>query len=89
MYLKVWLSRLDIYPLADKRQGGELYEHLRCQWNRLNRFGSDNPRGQIANRRSIPLSSKAVNAVAIVGPIVSPASIITKRFFLSLSENRS
>ena len=38
---------------ADKRTGGDLHEHLRCQKKRRKRYGSRDRRGQIPNRTSI------------------------------------
>jgi IS30 family transposase len=38
---------------ADKRQGGDLYKHLRCQKLRRKRYGSYDRRGQIKDRVSI------------------------------------
>jgi IS30 family transposase len=41
------------YVLADKRAGGELYKHLRCQKKRRKRYGTYNRRGKLLNCRSI------------------------------------
>ena len=41
------------YILADKRAGGILYQHLRCQKKRKKRYGSNERRGSLPNRRSI------------------------------------
>jgi len=41
------------YILSDKRAGGDLYKHLRCQKKRRKRYGSHDRRGQMPNRRSI------------------------------------
>jgi len=41
------------YVIADKRQGGDLYRHLRCQKQRRKRYGSYGRRGQLRNRVSI------------------------------------
>ena len=41
------------YIYADKRQGGDLYKHLRCQKKRRKRCGSYDRRGRIVNRVSI------------------------------------
>ncbi|HIL88462.1 MAG TPA: IS30 family transposase, partial [Deltaproteobacteria bacterium] len=38
---------------ADKRQGGDLHTHLRCQKQRRKRYGSNDCRGQIRGRVSI------------------------------------
>jgi len=39
--------------LADKRAGGDLYRHLRCQKKRRKRYGSYDRRGSLPNRVSI------------------------------------
>jgi IS30 family transposase len=41
------------YVYADKRQGGDLYRHLRCQKQRRKRYGSYSRRGQLRGRVSI------------------------------------
>jgi len=41
------------FVLQDKRQGGHLYRHLRCQKQRRKRYGSYSRRGCIANQISI------------------------------------
>ena len=41
------------YILADKRAGGDLYRHLRCQKKRRKRYGSYERRGVLPNRTSI------------------------------------
>jgi len=41
------------YLLEDRRQGGQLHLHLRCQKPRRKRYGSYDRRGQIPNRVSI------------------------------------
>jgi IS30 family transposase len=41
------------YILSDKRMGGDLYKHLRCQKKRRKRYGSYDRRGKLPNRRSI------------------------------------
>jgi transposase, IS30 family len=41
------------YVLRDKRQGGDLYRHLRCQKQRKKRYGTYSRRGQLCNRVSI------------------------------------
>jgi IS30 family transposase len=41
------------YIFSDKRAGGKLYKHLRCQKKRRKRYGSRDRRGQLPNRRSI------------------------------------
>lgn len=46
-------ERIYQYLYADKRQGGELYKHLRCQKQRRKRYGRYDRRGQLPNRKSI------------------------------------
>lgn len=41
------------YILKDKRAGGDLYRHLRCQKQRRKRYGTPNWRGKLPNSRSI------------------------------------
>jgi IS30 family transposase len=41
------------YILTDKRAGGDLHRHLRCQKKRRKRYGSYDRRGKIRNRVSI------------------------------------
>ena len=40
-------------PLIDKKVGGDLHAHLRCQKKRKKRYGSPDKRGQLKNRVSI------------------------------------
>ena len=42
-----------LYILADKRAGGNLHKHLRCQNKRRKRYGSYDRRGKLPNRVSI------------------------------------
>ena len=42
-----------LYILADKRAGGDLHKHLRCQNKRRKRYGSYDRRGKLPNRVSI------------------------------------
>ena len=46
-------ERIYQYIYADKRQGGELHQHLRCQKKRRKRYGKYDRRGQLPNRKSI------------------------------------
>jgi IS30 family transposase len=46
-------ERIYQYVLADKRAGGDLYTHLRCQKKRRKRYGSYDRRGQLPDRVSI------------------------------------
>lgn len=46
-------ERIYQYIYADKRQGGDLHQHLRCQKKRRKRYGKYDRRGQLPNRKSI------------------------------------
>ena len=46
-------ERIYQYILADKKAGGNLYKHLRCQKQRKKRYGAKDRRGQIPDRQSI------------------------------------
>src|ERR1700761_7856985 len=46
-------ERIYQYVYADKRQGGDLHQHLRCQKKRRKRYGKYDRRGQLPNRKSI------------------------------------
>lgn len=49
------------YIYADKRTGGTLYKHLRCQKKRRKRYGQYDRRGQIPARKSIEERPEAVD----------------------------
>lgn len=46
-------ERIYQHILKDKRKGGKLHTHLRCQKKRRKRYGSYDRRGQIPNKQSI------------------------------------
>jgi len=48
--------------LADKRSGGDLYRHLRCQKQRRKRYGCYERRGTLPNRVSIDKRPEIVNS---------------------------
>ncbi len=50
------------YVLVDKRAGGSLYRHLRCQKQRKKRYGAYSRRGQIPNQVSIDQRPASVDA---------------------------
>jgi IS30 family transposase len=60
---KVGLSHEWIYQyvLQDKRAGGDLYRHLRCQKKRRKRYGKYDRRGKLPNCRSIEERPGIVN----------------------------
>ena len=47
---------------ADKKQGGTLWQHLRCQKKRKKRYGKNDRRGVIPNRQSIDQRPAIVDA---------------------------
>jgi IS30 family transposase len=49
------------YVFQDKRAGGDLYRHLRCQKKRRKRYGKYDRRGQLPNCRSIEERPAVVN----------------------------
>ena len=53
--------------LQDKRQGGTLYRHLRCQKQRRKRYGSYNRRGQLVDRVSIDQRPAIVDSRSRIG----------------------
>jgi IS30 family transposase len=46
-------ERIYQHIYADKRQGGNLYKHRRCQKKRRKRYGKYDRRGQLRNRKSL------------------------------------
>ena len=50
------------YVLQDKRAGGSLYQHLRCQKKRRKRYGTYDRRGKLPNCRSIEERPAMVNS---------------------------
>jgi len=55
------------YILQDKRTGGNLHSHLRCQKKRKKRYGSPDRRGQIKGRVSIDERPEVVSQRSRVG----------------------
>jgi IS30 family transposase len=51
--IQVSHERIYQYIYADKRAGGSLHKHLRCQKKRRKRYGGYDRRGKLPNRRSI------------------------------------
>jgi len=56
---------LHIY--SDKRQGGSLHKHLRCQKKRRQRYGKQDRSGRIPNRTSIDDRPAIVNSKPRIG----------------------
>jgi IS30 family transposase len=59
-----WISQ-HIY--ADKRSGGSLYQHLRCQKKRRKRYGSYDRRGLLPDRTFIDQRPDIVNSRSRIG----------------------
>ena len=55
------------YVYADKRVGGDLWKHLRCQKKRRKRVGDYDRRGKIPNRKSIEERPEVVEQRARLG----------------------
>jgi IS30 family transposase len=55
-------ERIYQYIYANKRAGGDLYRHLRCQKVRRKRYGQRDRRGRLPERRSIDERPKIVEA---------------------------
>jgi len=51
--IQVSHERIYLYIYVDKRAGGSLHQHLRCQKKRRKRYGGYDRRGKLPNRRSI------------------------------------
>ena len=60
-------ERIYQYVYADKRAGGTLYAHLRCQKQRRKRYGSYDRRGRLPNCRSIETRPAIVEAKGRIG----------------------
>lgn len=95
-----WLARhgvaishesIYLYILADKDQGGDLHQHLRCQKKRRKRYGSYNRRGLIANRRSISERPAVVERRSRIGDWEADTIIgqSHRQAIVSLAERKS
>ncbi len=60
-------ERIYQHVYQDKRAGGTLYTHLRCQKQRRKRYGSYDRRGRLPNYRSIETRPSIVDAKQRVG----------------------
>lgn len=60
-------ERIYRHIYKDKRQGGDLYKHLRCQKQRRKRYGKQDRRGRINNRVSIEERPAIVNSKSRIG----------------------
>ncbi|MCU7866447.1 MAG: IS30 family transposase [Candidatus Thiodiazotropha sp. (ex Lucinoma borealis)] len=77
--------------LQDKRNGGTLYRHLRCQKQRKKRYGAYERRGQIPNKVSIEQRSAIVEQHTRLGDweLDTIIGIGHKQAIVSLSERKS
>jgi IS30 family transposase len=84
-------ERIYQHILADKRVGGDLYRHLRCQKKRRKRYGSYDRRGVLPNRVSIDERPTIVDTRQRLGDWEAD-TIIGKRHrgaLVSLTERKS
>ena len=84
-------ERIYQHILADKRAGGDLYHHLRCQKKRRKHYGSYDRRGVLPNRVSIDERPAIVDTRQRLGDWEAD-TIVGKRHrgaLVSLSERKS
>lgn len=60
-------ERIYQYVLTDKKSGGNLHKHLRCQKQRKKRYGAKERRGQLSSRISIDARPEVVAQRARLG----------------------
>lgn len=79
------------FIMKDKQAGGELYTHLRCKLKRKKRYGSNERRGIIKNRRSIEERPAVVDTKERIGDWEADTVIgkAHKGALVSLTERRS
>jgi IS30 family transposase len=79
------------YVLQDKKYGGTLYRHLRCQKQRRKRYGSYSRRGQLIDRVSIDERPSVVDSRSRIGDWELDTIIGKnhKQAIVSLTERRS
>jgi IS30 family transposase len=79
------------YILQDKKQGGILYRHLRCQKQRRKRYGSYSRRGQLVDRVSIDQRPAIVDSRSRIGDWELDTIIgkSHKQAIVSLTERKS
>lgn len=79
------------YIYADKRAGGDLHSHLRCQKKRRKRYGAAERRGQITQRVSIEQRPKIVAARTRLGDWEADTVLGTKSSYalVTLVERKS
>jgi IS30 family transposase len=79
------------FILKDKQAGGDLYTHLRCKSKRRKRYGSNERRGIIKNRRSIEERPAIVDSKERIGDWEADTIIgkAHKGALVSLTERKS
>jgi len=79
------------YVLKDKRAGGDLYRHLRCQKKRRKRYGTYDRRGKLPNCRSIEERPAIVNSRRRLGDWEADTMIgkRSKQAIVTLTERKS
>ena len=79
------------FIMKDKQAGGDLYTHLRCRSKRKKRYGSNERRGIIKNRRSIEERPAIVETKERIGDWEADTVIgkAHKGALVSLTERRS
>lgn len=79
------------FIIKDKQAGGDLYTHLRCKLKRKKRYGSNERRGIIKNRRSIEERPAIVETKERIGDWEADTVIgkAHKGALVSLTERRS
>ena len=65
--IKISHEWIYLHIYQDKKNGGDLHEHLRCQKKRRKRYGSNDRRGQLKNRVSIDERPSIVDLKTRVG----------------------
>jgi len=90
---QITVSHESVYQfiLQDKRQGGDLYRHLRCKKQRRKRYGSTSRRGHIVDRVSIDQRPAIVDARSRIGDWELDTIIGKghKQALVSITERRS
>lgn len=89
--LRVSPERIYQYVFDDKRAGGLLFKHLRCQKQRRKRYGKRDRRGQLPNRRCISTRPEIVASRQRIGDWEAD-TIVGKghqQAIVSLTERRS
>jgi len=89
--IQVSHERIYQHILEDKRNGGDLYRHLRCHKKRRKRYGSYDRRGKIANRIGIEERPAVINDRLRIGDWEVDTLLGTgrKKALVTLTERKS